>query len=92
MISVAVFENVEKIRQARGVTKTYLAHKLGLSLQGYRHIMSGQTRLDTERLKIIALVLGVKPAIFFNDKLTKSVITRLEIMLNSNLGGSSDGA
>ncbi|MDH6351880.1 helix-turn-helix transcriptional regulator [Brevibacillus sp. 1238] len=69
--------NVERIRKAKGVTKTYLANKLNLSLQGYRHIASGGVRLDAERLKIIADALDVEPAVFFDNKLTESVIERL---------------
>jgi transcriptional regulator with XRE-family HTH domain len=70
--------NVEKIREARGVTKTHLAKKLGLSLQGYRHITSGGARLDVERLKIISEVLNVSPEIFFNTELTDFVIKEFE--------------
>ncbi|WP_260472041.1 helix-turn-helix domain-containing protein [Bacillus canaveralius] len=56
--------NVERIRQARGVTKTHMAKKLNLSLQGYRHIASGSVRLDAERLKVIGLILNVNPSTF----------------------------
>ncbi|QDX95350.1 XRE family transcriptional regulator [Brevibacillus laterosporus] len=69
-----VHQNVERVRRAKGITKTHLAKVLGLSLQGYRHITCGHVRLDVERLQIIAKVLGVEPGIFFNDKLTDSVI------------------
>lgn len=69
--------NVERIRIAKGVTKTYLANKLNLSLQGYRHITSGSVRLDVERLRIIACELHVDPGVFFDDKLTDYVIKNL---------------
>ena len=62
-----VHENVEKIRKAKGITKTHIAKQLNLSLQGYRHMMNGDVRLDVERLKIIANVLGVSPSIFFDE-------------------------
>lgn len=71
-----VHQNVEIIRKFKGVTKTHLAKKLDLSLQGYRHIMSGNTKLDVERLKIIAEELGVNVAIFFDDELTNCVIKK----------------
>lgn len=74
-----VHENVERIRIAKGVTKTHIAKKLGLSLQGYRHITSGDARLDTERLKIIANILGVDPGVFFDQELTKSVIESTDV-------------
>jgi len=72
-----IHENVEKIRTAKGITKTHIANKLNMSLQGYRHITSGEVRLDVERLKIIANVLDVSPAIFFDNKLTESVINKI---------------
>lgn len=73
---MVVHENVEKIRKAKGITKTHIAHRLGISLQGYRHIVSGNTRLDVERLKTIAEVLGVEPAVFFDNGLTESVVAK----------------
>lgn len=73
-----IHENVERIRKARGVSKTHIANCLDLSLQGYRHIASGSVRLDAERLKVIGLVLEVDPGIFFDKQLTDSVIEEIE--------------
>lgn len=69
-----VRENVKKIREARGVTKTFVANALGLSLQGYRYIEDGDVKLDVERMKKIGSVLCVDSAVFLDDKLTESVI------------------
>lgn len=69
-----IHENVERIRKAKGVSKTYLANKLGMTLQGYRHMASGNVRMDVERLQVIANALDVSPAIFFDRQLTESVI------------------
>jgi len=74
---MTVYKNVERIRRAKGVTKSHIARKLGISLQGYRYIELGKTRLDAERLKVIGLTLGIKPAVFFDDKLTDCVIVSL---------------
>lgn len=71
-----VYENVERIRKSKGVTKTHMANKLGITLQGYRHIASGSVRLDVERLKVIAEILGVDVAVFFDQQLTDSVIKK----------------
>lgn len=73
-----IHKNVEKIRKSKGVTMTHLASKLDLTLQGYSHIASGSVRLDVERLKVIGLVLNVDPGVFFDDKLTESVIGKIE--------------
>lgn len=69
-----VNENIRRIREAKGVTKTFVAKSLGLTLQGYRHIEDGDVKLDVERMKIIAHVLGVECAVFLDDELTESVI------------------
>ncbi|KAA0547684.1 helix-turn-helix transcriptional regulator [Bacillus sp. BGMRC 2118] len=75
--------NVEKIRKSKGITKTHMAKKLGLTIQGYSQITSGNVRLDVERLKVIAQIMSVDPAIFFNDELTDSVINDFESKLAS---------
>lgn len=69
-------ENVERVREAKGKTKTFLAAKLNLSLQGYRHIANGTTSLDVERLKVIGEALEEDPAVFLSDKLTESVVNK----------------
>ena len=46
-------ENVRRVRESRGVTKTFMAKGLGISLQGYSHIEEGNVRLDVERMKKI---------------------------------------
>lgn len=67
-------ENIKKVREAKGVTKTFVAKKLGMSLQGYRYLEDGDVRLDVERMKSIGRILGVDSAIFLDDALTESVI------------------
>ncbi len=67
-------ENIKKLREAKGVTKTFVAKKLGMSLQGYRYLEDGDVRLDVERMKSIGKILGVDSAIFLDDVLTESVI------------------
>ena len=71
---MTVNQNIERVRRAKGVTKTHLAKSLGMSLQGYRYLENGSVRLDVERMKRIADVLGVDSAIFLDDKLTDGVI------------------
>lgn len=78
VFKILIIVNVEKIRKARRVTKTFIANKTGLSLQGYRHIVNKDVRLDVERLKKISGALNVPISIFFDDKLTESVIKEME--------------
>lgn len=76
---VMIRENVKKIRESKGVTKTHVAKELGLSPMGYGHIESGNVRLDADRLKDIAKILSVEPAIFFDDQLTENVIKEMKL-------------
>ena len=71
-----VHENLARIRKAKGVTKTTIAKRLGLSLQGYRYLENGESRLDVERLKIISRILDTKVEVFFDDELTNKVVAR----------------
>ena len=72
---MGVNENIRKVRESRGVTKTFMAKGLGLTLQGYRYLEDGSVRLDVERMKKIGELLRVDSAIFLDDKLTESAIT-----------------
>ena len=69
-----VCDNIRRIREARGITKTFIANALGMSLQGYRYLENGDVKLDVERMKKIASLLCVDSGVLLNDKLTKSVI------------------
>ena len=71
---MGVNENIRRVREAKGVTKTFLAKGLSMSLQGYRYLEDGDVKLDVERMKKIGHLLCVDSAIFLDDKLTDSVI------------------
>lgn len=73
-----VHENLKKIRTAMGVTQSHLAKKINVTGMTYSRIESGESKLDVERLKVISITLGVEVAVFFNDKLTESVIKEIE--------------
>lgn len=72
-----VHKNVRSIREAKGITKTHIANMLNMSLMGYTHIESGSVRLDVERFKLIANLLDMDLNIFFDTKLTESVVKEL---------------
>lgn len=83
-----VHENVAKIREAKGFTKTYIANYLGMSLMGYIHIESGNVRLDVERLRDISIILEVPIHVFFSHKLTETVIK--EFLNRKEINNGSD--
>ncbi len=45
-----VHENVGLIREAKGISKTFMAKGLGMSLQGYRLLENCSVKLDVFRL------------------------------------------
>ena len=73
-----VCDNIRMIREAKGVTKTHLAKGLGMSLQGYRYLESGQVKLDVERMICIAQLLGVNSAVLLDDEQTRSIINEIQ--------------
>lgn len=73
-----VCDNIRMIREAKGVTKTHLAKGLGMSLQGYRYLESGQVKLDVERMIRIAQLLGVNSAVLLDDEQTRSIINEIQ--------------
>ena len=73
-----VIENIRRIREAKGVSKTFVAKHLGLTLQGYRYIESGEVKLDVERMKKIGRILNVDSSIFLKDELTDCDIKELQ--------------
>ncbi|GEC88138.1 helix-turn-helix domain-containing protein [Brevibacillus brevis] len=62
---IAVHERIEQIRVDRGVTKSYLAKKLGITAMGYHHLATGRSPISTDSLQIIAEALEVDPRNFF---------------------------
>lgn len=73
-----IYENVERIREARGITKVHISKALGYkTIRGYCYLVSGDTDIPSEKLKIIANIFGVDPSVFFDDRLTESVINSI---------------
>lgn len=73
-----VHENLKKIRTAMGVTQSHLAKKINVTGMTYSRIENGESKLDVERLKIISIALGLDVSVFFDEKLTESVISEIE--------------
>lgn len=74
-----VHDNLKRIRLAKGVTQAHLSKRLDISDMAYSRMENGVTKIDVERLKVIAISLGVSIEVFFDDVLTNSVIKSMEI-------------
>lgn len=66
--------NLRKIRLAKGVTQLHIAKKLNVTSMTYSRLESGESKIDVERLRVIAKALDVEVHIFFDSELTDSVV------------------
>lgn len=71
---IMVHDNLKRIRIAMGVTQSHLAKKINVTNMTYSRIENGESKLDVERLQVLAKSLGIDVSIFFDDKLTESVV------------------
>lgn len=72
-----VYENVELIRENRGITKKKLAENSGISQMACSRVLTGESKLNAELLRKFAILLSIADInVFFNDELTDSVINQ----------------
>jgi transcriptional regulator with XRE-family HTH domain len=67
---------IKKIRESRGIKAKFVAKKIGLSITRYSQLENGKIPITTERLEMIAPILGVEKSemdIFFNLKLSETL-------------------
>ncbi|GMG64231.1 hypothetical protein TEHAL1_17060 [Tetragenococcus halophilus] len=74
-----VQDNIKKVRTAKGVTQRALANYLGITEMSYSRLENQNERVDSIQLYKIAKFLNVDLDIFFNEKLTESVVYNLKI-------------
>jgi transcriptional regulator with XRE-family HTH domain len=54
-----IYENIKAIRQAKGLTQTYLAEKVGIAINNYGKLERGEIQLTIERLEQLAEIFGM---------------------------------
>jgi transcriptional regulator with XRE-family HTH domain len=57
--------------KSRGVTQTFIAHKLGMNLVTLNNLLNGRVQLKSETLEAVCEAMNATPADFFNFKLNK---------------------
>ncbi|MED0672678.1 helix-turn-helix transcriptional regulator [Aneurinibacillus aneurinilyticus] len=76
---IPVNERIEEIRKSKGVTKAFLAKKLGITPMGYHYLATGRSPISTDRLQIIAKALETDAREFLrpyvNEKFSKETTT-----------------
>lgn len=70
----SVHSNVRRLRIAKGISLTHVANQLGLTRQGYSLKEKGISPIDADELTHISEIVGEVPGVFFDDKLTSTVI------------------
>jgi len=62
-----VSDSVKRIHKAKGIKQSYLAEVLGISSMSYSRLERGESKLDVDRLQVIAKALEVPVAAFFEE-------------------------
>jgi transcriptional regulator with XRE-family HTH domain len=70
---IQVHKRIEKVREQKGVTKAFIAKKLGITPMAYHYLATGRTPINTDRLLIIADALGVPAEEFLRPELNETV-------------------
>ena len=78
---------IKKLRKFKGITQGVMADRLNLSLRAYQKIESGKTRIDIERIRQIAEILGVS----VSDLVTAKFNTEKQILRSKSLWRSESG-
>ena len=73
-----ISENVRSVRLAKGVSGSHVAKAIGVTPSGYYAMETGKVELKAEHLKTISNVLGENAEVFFDKKLTESVLERIK--------------
>ena len=77
-MNAVIIDNLRYMRAMFGKTQKDFSSVMGLSPQAYSNIENGKRKVSAEELWRIATHLNVDIAIFFNEKLTESVIKELQ--------------
>ncbi|MGG1672905.1 helix-turn-helix domain-containing protein [Paenibacillus sp. NRS-1783] len=62
-------ENIRELRKSKGMTQTYVAGEVGLSIQSYNMKERGERVITALELSKIAAVLNVSMDYFFEKKI-----------------------
>ena len=70
-----VYENLELIRAAMGITKRSISQKVGVSEMRCNRMLWGEVKIPADLVKPFANSIGVQDLnVLYNDALTDSVI------------------
>ncbi len=61
-------EKIKELRRSKGISQTYVAKKLNITVSGYSMKETGKRSITTNELEEIAKALEVSASIFFKDE------------------------
>jgi transcriptional regulator with XRE-family HTH domain len=64
---VELHEKIRLLRKSKGVSQTFIAAELNISISGYNMKENGNRPISISELQIIGKLLNVSPSIFFDD-------------------------
>lgn len=64
-----VHEKVNQLRESKGVSQTFMAKQMELSVSGYNMKEHGKRRFSIEELIKVSNILGVQISYFFEDSI-----------------------
>lgn len=70
-----VIDNIEKIRDKKGIKKSHIAKFCGHTPSWYTDIIKGKNRLSVDDLLLVADAMNENPAVFFSSKLSVTLRT-----------------
>jgi transcriptional regulator with XRE-family HTH domain len=65
-----LFQKIKKIRQAKGVTQTFVATETGMTISNYNMKENGKRTITALELESIAKAIGEPVGVFFDEKST----------------------
>lgn len=63
-----IYEKVSAVRKSKGVSQTFMAEKMGISISGYNMKEHGRRPISIKELEMIAVLLGFNVSVFFDQK------------------------
>lgn len=63
-----LYERIRNLRKSKGISQTYLAKELNITVSGYNMKELGKRPITTDELQVIATALGVSASFFFDSE------------------------
>lgn len=66
-----IYEKIKLLRISKGMTQTQVSKNLFISQRAYSDVENGKTKLDIERLEMIAKIFEINISYFFESDISE---------------------